>query len=155
MPLHVSNTMCSSSGGQNCIIQHLVSSHSVGGHPVHRTARDGHLQCDDTRCCIIQFWPPDDEHNGARNMYTYWDARSAIHHTANITLHRVRNCSSCVNCLVFLIIKNVSKVVTHNIHKRQASIHVTGGIRTSNDSKRGTADPFLRPLGLTQILYLE
>ena len=31
MPLHVSSTMCSSSGGQNCIIQHLVSSHSVGG----------------------------------------------------------------------------------------------------------------------------
>jgi fructose-1,6-bisphosphatase/sedoheptulose 1,7-bisphosphatase-like protein len=24
-PLHVSSTMCSSSGGQNCIIQHLVS----------------------------------------------------------------------------------------------------------------------------------
>jgi len=19
-------------------------------------------RCDDTRCCIIQFWPPDDEH---------------------------------------------------------------------------------------------
>jgi len=28
----------SSSGGQNCIIQHLVSSHSVGDRPVHRTA---------------------------------------------------------------------------------------------------------------------
>ena len=27
MPLHVSSTMCSSSGGHNCIIQHLVSSH--------------------------------------------------------------------------------------------------------------------------------
>jgi len=27
MPLHVSNTMRSSSGGKNCIIQHLVSSH--------------------------------------------------------------------------------------------------------------------------------
>jgi len=27
MPLHVSSTMCSSSGSQNCIIQHLVSSH--------------------------------------------------------------------------------------------------------------------------------
>ena len=26
--------LCSSSGGQNCIIQHLVSSHSVGGRPV-------------------------------------------------------------------------------------------------------------------------
>ena len=36
MPLHVSSTMYSSSGGQNCIIQHLVSSHSVDGHPVHR-----------------------------------------------------------------------------------------------------------------------
>ena len=22
----------------------------------------------DTRCCIIQFWPTDDEHNSARNM---------------------------------------------------------------------------------------
>jgi len=43
----------------------------IGGRPVHRLredcsplstgAPDGHLQCDDTRCCIIQFWPPDDE----------------------------------------------------------------------------------------------
>ena len=32
--------MCSSSGGQNCIIQHLVSSHFVGGHPVHRLRED-------------------------------------------------------------------------------------------------------------------
>jgi len=30
--------LSSSTGGQNCIIQHLVSSHSVGGRPVHRTA---------------------------------------------------------------------------------------------------------------------
>jgi len=41
--------LCSSSGGQNCIIQHLVSSHSVGGCPVHSLgedcARDDHLQC--------------------------------------------------------------------------------------------------------------
>ena len=28
MPLHVSRTMCSSSGDQNCIIQHLVSSYT-------------------------------------------------------------------------------------------------------------------------------
>jgi len=27
--------LCSSSGGQNCIIQHLVSPHTVGGRPVH------------------------------------------------------------------------------------------------------------------------
>ena len=26
--------LCSSSGGQNCIIQHLVSSHPVGGRPI-------------------------------------------------------------------------------------------------------------------------
>ena len=59
MTLHVSSTMCSSSGGQNCIIQHLVSSHTVDGRPVHRLredcARDVHHRCDDTRCCIIQF----------------------------------------------------------------------------------------------------
>jgi len=47
------------SGGQNCIIQPLVSSHSVGGRPVHGTTT---YRCDDTRGCIIQFWPPDDEH---------------------------------------------------------------------------------------------
>jgi len=33
--------LCSSSEGQNCIMQHLVSSHSA--------------EYDDTRCCIIQF----------------------------------------------------------------------------------------------------
>jgi len=64
MPLHVSSTMCLSSGGQNCIIQHLVSSLCVGGYPVytlvevlsqpvHRTAT---YRCDDTRCCIVQFF---------------------------------------------------------------------------------------------------
>jgi len=42
VPVHVSSTMCSSSGGQNCIIQHLVSPHSVGDRPVHGT---------DTRFC--------------------------------------------------------------------------------------------------------
>ena len=42
MPLHVSSTMCSSSGGQNCIIQHPVSSHSVGGRPVRRLREDLH-----------------------------------------------------------------------------------------------------------------
>ena len=36
MPLHVSCTMCPSTGGQNCIIQHMVSSHSVGGLIMHR-----------------------------------------------------------------------------------------------------------------------
>jgi len=40
MPLHVSSTMCSSSGGKNCIIQHLASTHSVGGRPVHRLRED-------------------------------------------------------------------------------------------------------------------
>jgi len=37
----------------------------VGGRPVHTTAT---YRCGDTRCCTIQFWPPDDEHSSARNM---------------------------------------------------------------------------------------
>jgi len=49
MPLHVSSTMFSSSGGQNSITQRLVSSHTVGGRLVHSPlstcAPDGHLQC--------------------------------------------------------------------------------------------------------------
>jgi len=35
--------LCASSGGQNCIIQHLVSSYSVGGRPVRTCAKDGIL----------------------------------------------------------------------------------------------------------------
>jgi len=31
----------------------------IGGHLVHVTAT---YRCDDTRGCVIQFWPPDDEH---------------------------------------------------------------------------------------------
>ena len=30
-----------------------------GGRLVHETAAYG---CDDTRGCVMQFWPPDDEH---------------------------------------------------------------------------------------------
>ena len=35
-PLHVSSIICSSSGGWIVLMQHLVSSLSVSGHPVHR-----------------------------------------------------------------------------------------------------------------------
>jgi len=31
----------------------------IGGRPVHRMAT---YRCDDTGGCIVQFWPPDDEH---------------------------------------------------------------------------------------------
>ena len=42
----------------------------IGGRPVHRlressfNLRTGRppTDCDDTRGCIVQFWPPDDEH---------------------------------------------------------------------------------------------
>ena len=59
--------MCSSLGGQNCIIQHLVLITPVGGRPVRRVRsqpvhRTTTYKFDDTRCCIIQFLPPDDEH---------------------------------------------------------------------------------------------
>ena len=38
--------LCSSSGGQNCIIQHLVSPHyPVGGRPVHRLREDSVNLC--------------------------------------------------------------------------------------------------------------
>ena len=43
--------MCSSSGGQNCT--------QVLSQPVYRTVT---YRCNDTRGCIIQFWPPDVKH---------------------------------------------------------------------------------------------
>ena len=47
---------CSSSGGQNFTMQLLVSSYLGIITPI------GVIRCDDTRGCIVQFWPPDDEH---------------------------------------------------------------------------------------------
>jgi len=37
MPVHVSSTMCSSSGGENCIMQPVASGiiTPIGGRPVH------------------------------------------------------------------------------------------------------------------------
>ena len=49
---------CSSSGCQNCTIQSLV-------YPVNGTAT---YRCDDTRCSIVQFWPPDDEHMCSKHV---------------------------------------------------------------------------------------
>ena len=37
----------------------------VGGRPVHGTAT---YRCNDTRDCIIQFWPPDDEHMCSKHV---------------------------------------------------------------------------------------
>jgi len=36
----------------------------IGGCPVHGTTA---YRCDDTRGCIIQFWPPDDEHKRSKH----------------------------------------------------------------------------------------
>jgi len=62
--------MCSSSGGKNCISQPLVSTHSVGGRPVYRLRlhETATYRCDDTRGCVMQFWPPDDEHMCSKHM---------------------------------------------------------------------------------------
>jgi len=65
--------------GVSIIIQHLVSSHCVGGRPVYRL-REKSLnlytgrpptECNNTRCCIIQFWPPDDEHMCSKHVEAY------------------------------------------------------------------------------------
>jgi len=54
--------MCSSSGGQNCITHQEVkiALHSLWYHHTYR--------CDDTRGCVMQFWPPDDEHMCSKHV---------------------------------------------------------------------------------------
>ena len=45
--------------------------------PVHQTAT---YRCDDTRCCIIHFWPPDNEQTAPETcrgiQYTYYKTRN-------------------------------------------------------------------------------
>jgi len=43
-------------------MQHLVSSLSVSGRPVHKCTERPLTESDDTRCCINTIQPPDDEH---------------------------------------------------------------------------------------------
>ena len=45
----------------------------IGGRPVHRLREDLCMgrpptACDDTRGCIVQFWPPDDEHMCSKHV---------------------------------------------------------------------------------------
>ena len=73
MPLHVSSTCAHRQEGK-IVLYSLWYHHTyrwpsgaqverellrVHSQPVHRTAT---YRCDDTRDCIVQFWPPDDEH---------------------------------------------------------------------------------------------
>ena len=37
----------------------------IDGRPVHETAT---YMCDDTRGCVMQFWPPDDEHMCSKHV---------------------------------------------------------------------------------------
>ena len=53
---------CSSSGGRNCTIQSLVLSHLKVAFPCTSVHGKATYRCDNTRDCIVQFWPPDDEH---------------------------------------------------------------------------------------------
>ena len=49
-----------------CTVSGIIT--PVGGRPVHKLREDWTVhgtatyRCDDTRGCIVQFWPPDDEH---------------------------------------------------------------------------------------------
>jgi len=67
--------LCSPSGGQIVLIQHLVSSVYLGDRSVHRLRESSRnlteqspKEGDDTRCCTNTIFPSEDEHNSARNM---------------------------------------------------------------------------------------
>jgi hypothetical protein len=71
--------LCSSSGGQIVLVQHLVSSLSLGDCSVHSLQEDvdssrnlcteqSPIESDNTGCCTIAICPPEDEHKSARNM---------------------------------------------------------------------------------------
>jgi len=78
MPLHVSS-MCAHHQEVKFALHSIWYHHThIGGHLVHRLspistcARDGHLYvCDDTRGCVMQFWPPDDDHMCSKHVQAW------------------------------------------------------------------------------------
>ena len=69
MPLHVSST--SAHRQEAKIVLYTVSDiiTPIGGHPMHRCVHGtATYRCDDTRDCIIQFCPPDDQHMCSKHV---------------------------------------------------------------------------------------
>ena len=67
MPLHVSSTVVLIIRKSKLYYTASGIITPVGGRPVHMLGEDWFTgrpptECDDTKCCIIQFCPPDDEH---------------------------------------------------------------------------------------------
>jgi len=64
--------LCSFTGGQIVLLQHLVSSlsvqHSKPDKSGLQSALNRHRESDDTRCCNNTICPSEDEHSTARNM---------------------------------------------------------------------------------------
>jgi len=87
--------MCSSSGGQNSIKQPLVSSH---------------LQVYDTRGCVMQFWPPDDEHMCSKHVEAW-----------NKLIVKQKVCAS--NWLITEII-----ILRSTVSKKSKLVHLVGFI---------------------------
>ena len=58
MTLHVSSTRADRQEVK-IVLYNLWYHHTYRWPPVHGTAT---YRCDDNRGCIVQFWPPDDEH---------------------------------------------------------------------------------------------
>jgi len=111
--------MCSSSGGQNCITQHLVSTNSVGDSTVHRTAT---YRCDDTRCCILMMGTWCSKHVEAWNkiivkqilcikLVNYWDKYTEMHGQQN-----VKECWQLITCdkIYFILISVINQLDAQN-----------------------------------------
>ena len=70
MALHVSST-CAYRQEAKIVLYSLWYHHTygiitpIGGRPVHGTPT---YRCDDTRDCIVQFWPLDDKHMCSKHV---------------------------------------------------------------------------------------
>jgi len=71
----------------------------IGGRLVHQTTT---YRCDDTRSCVMQFWPPDDKHMCSKHveheiklivkqilcikLVKYWDKYTEMHGQQNVKI---------------------------------------------------------------------
>ena len=104
MPLHVSSTCAPRQEGK-------IVLYSLWYHHTYK--------CDDTRCCIIQLWPPDDEHMCSKHVHPSillalqpWVSLRLL----TTSLHCSLSSAFSVHCLIFIALKSAT---TSSIHLKR------------------------------------
>jgi len=94
----------------------------IGGRLVHDTAT---YRCDDTRGCVMQFWPPDDEHMCSKHVEAWNKLIVQQKFCASSWLITEIN-DSCINMLGCVYLYNTINVLNKYTHLTHLFQNTTG-----------------------------